>query len=262
MADDVSQPPQSTVDSTALNDIATNGALLNQNLSALTSAVEKLGGIVLPVSNGGTGLSSVATGDLLYGSAPNVYALLSDVATGNALISGGVGAAPSWGKIGLTTHVSGVLPVANGGTNRNSLTSRAVLIGAGTSSVNFASPSTAGQPLLSNGAGSDPSFQAWVDGIGGLFSFPDNLTYKIWLNSPFSGTITSTTTICASGSCTATFKINSTSLGGAANSVSTSEQTVSRSSSNTFAAGDDINITISSNSSCEYMSFMIAFTRP
>jgi hypothetical protein len=39
------------------------------------------------------------------------------VATGTALISGGVGVAPAYGKIGLTTHVTGVLPVANGGTN-------------------------------------------------------------------------------------------------------------------------------------------------
>jgi hypothetical protein len=38
---------------------------------------------------------------------------LSDVATGNALISGGTGTAPAWGKIGLGTHVSGNLPVTN-----------------------------------------------------------------------------------------------------------------------------------------------------
>lgn len=56
---------------------------------------------------------SVATGDLLYGSATDVISALADIATGNALISGGVGVAPSWGKIGLTTHVTGNLPVAN-----------------------------------------------------------------------------------------------------------------------------------------------------
>jgi hypothetical protein len=56
-------------------------------------------------------------GDLLYANTTTTLAKLADVATGNALISGGVGVAPSWGKIGLTTHVSGVLPVANGGTN-------------------------------------------------------------------------------------------------------------------------------------------------
>jgi len=39
-----------------------------------------------------------------------------DAATGNALLSSGVGVAPAYGKVGLTTHVSGTLPVANGGT--------------------------------------------------------------------------------------------------------------------------------------------------
>jgi hypothetical protein len=65
---------------------------------------------------GGTGQTTVTTGDLLYGSASNTWAKLPGVATGNALISGGVGTAFAWGKIGLTTHVSGILPVANGGT--------------------------------------------------------------------------------------------------------------------------------------------------
>jgi hypothetical protein len=32
------------------------------------------------------------------------------------LLSGGVGAAPSYGKVNLTQHISGVLPIANGGT--------------------------------------------------------------------------------------------------------------------------------------------------
>lgn len=61
-------------------------------------------------------LGGVVAGDLLYGSGTDVVAALADIATGNALISGGVATAPSWGKIGLTTHVSGILPTANGGT--------------------------------------------------------------------------------------------------------------------------------------------------
>lgn len=68
------------------------------------------------ISAGGATIPTIATGDLLYGSATNVLSALSDVATGNALISGGVGVAPAWGKIALTTHVSGILPAANGGT--------------------------------------------------------------------------------------------------------------------------------------------------
>jgi len=73
-------------------------------------------GSPLVATSGGTGQSSYAVGDLLFASTTTALSKLAGVATGNALISGGVGAAPSYGKIGLTTHVSGTLPVANGGT--------------------------------------------------------------------------------------------------------------------------------------------------
>jgi len=77
---------------------------------------------VVGVSQGGTGQSTYAVGDILYASAALVLSKLSAVAVGNALISGGVGAAPSWGKIALATHVSGTLPVANGGTGTTTAT--------------------------------------------------------------------------------------------------------------------------------------------
>ena len=60
-----------------------------------------------------TNVAGGAAGSLAYQSAVGTTAFLADVATGNALISGGIGAAPSYGKIGLTTHVTGNLPVAN-----------------------------------------------------------------------------------------------------------------------------------------------------
>lgn len=91
----------------------------------------------IPVANGGTNITSYTTGDLLYASGSTTLAKLADVATGNALISGGVGVAPSWGQIGLTTHVTGTLPVANGGTGATSLTGLAY--GNGTSAFTAAS---------------------------------------------------------------------------------------------------------------------------
>jgi hypothetical protein len=54
--------------------------------------------------------------------------------------------------------LSGVLPVANGGTGDSSLTANAVLLGEGTAPVAFAVPGTAGRFLRDNGAGVDPSF--------------------------------------------------------------------------------------------------------
>jgi hypothetical protein len=71
----------------------------------------------LAAANGGTGLAAYAVGDLIYASATTpTLSRLAGVATGNALISGGINTAPSWGKIGLTTHISGTLGAANGGT--------------------------------------------------------------------------------------------------------------------------------------------------
>ena len=129
------------------------------NLSQLANNLNTAGqldatdGLVnaVPAANGGTGQSVYAVGDVLYASTTTALAKLPDVATGNVLISGGVGAAPSYGKVGLTTHVSGTLPVASGGTGATTLTSNAVLIGAGTSAVTSIAPGTSGNVLTSNG---------------------------------------------------------------------------------------------------------------
>lgn len=93
----------------------------------------------LTAAKGGTGQSSYVIGDILYASGTTALSKLADVATGNVLISGGVGVAPSYGKVGLTTHVSGTLPVANGGTGVTSST------GSG-SVVLSASPALTGTP--------------------------------------------------------------------------------------------------------------------
>lgn len=82
---------------------------LNQNTTGTAANVTG----VVAAANGGTGQSSYAVGDIVYASTTTALSKLADVATGNALISGGVGVAPSYGKIGLTTHVSGNLPVTN-----------------------------------------------------------------------------------------------------------------------------------------------------
>lgn len=73
-------------------------------------------GTAVAADHGGTGLTSFVIGDLVYANTATTLAKLPDVATGNALLSGGIGAAPAWGKVGLTTHVTGILPEANGGT--------------------------------------------------------------------------------------------------------------------------------------------------
>lgn len=119
--------------------------------TATTGAVTVAG--TLGAGYGGTGLNTYVIGDILYSSGTTALSRLADVVTGNALISGGVATAPSWGKIGLTTHVSGTLPIANGGTNATATpTAGAVAYGTG-SAYAFTSAGTVGQVLTSAGAG-------------------------------------------------------------------------------------------------------------
>lgn len=82
---------------------------LNQNTSGTAAGLSA----TLVATSGGTGQSSYAVGDILFASTTTALSKLADIATGSALISGGVGVAPSYGKIGLATHVSGNLPVTN-----------------------------------------------------------------------------------------------------------------------------------------------------
>lgn len=109
----------------------------------------------LPVANGGTNLTSYTAGDLVYASGASALASLADVATGNVLLSGGVGVAPAYGKVGLTTHVSGTLAVANGGTGQTSYTDGQLLIGNSTGNTLAKATLTAGTGItITNGGGS------------------------------------------------------------------------------------------------------------
>ncbi len=111
----------------------------------------------LIATNGGTGLTSYTVGDILVANTTTTLTQLSDISTGNALISGGSGVAPSWGKIGLTTHISGTLGVTNGGTGLNSATTGGMIYASGTNTYSALAIGTTGQILSI--AGGIPS---WV----------------------------------------------------------------------------------------------------
>ena len=110
--------------------IVQSGATVKVSIANLTPGLD-----TITAAKGGTGQTSYAVGDLLYASTTTALSKLADVATGNALISGGVSTAPSYGKIGLTTHVSGTLPTANGGTNLTSFTANGVVYASSSSAL-------------------------------------------------------------------------------------------------------------------------------
>jgi hypothetical protein len=112
----------------------------------------------LIATSGGTGQSSYAVGDILYASTTTALSKLADVATGNAIISGGIGAAPSYGKIALTTHISGTLPVANGGTNITSYTIGDIVYASTTGVLSSLADVATGSAIISGGIGVAPSY--------------------------------------------------------------------------------------------------------
>lgn len=116
------------------------------------------------------------TGDMIYASntaTPATQARLGIGASARMLIvNSGL---PSWQAMSGDATISdsgaitlATVPVAKGGTGSTSLTDTYVMVGNGTSAVTMVNPSTAGYVLTSNGAGSDPSFQAPSSPSGGI----------------------------------------------------------------------------------------------
>lgn len=116
-------------------------------------------------TQGGTGITSYVTGDILFANGTTSLSRLADVANGNVLLSGGISSPPTWGKVGLTTHISGILPVNNGGTNSsNSLNNNRIMVSTG-GSIREASSLSNGQ-LLIGSAGAGPVAATLTAGTG------------------------------------------------------------------------------------------------
>ena len=119
---------------------------------ALTYQASMTLGTALAAASGGTGQSSYAVGDLLYADTTTTLDKLASVAEGSVLRAKGVGTAPAWEQVDLTTDVTGVLPAANGGTGAATLAANNVLLGNGTSAVQEVAPGADGN-VLTAGSG-------------------------------------------------------------------------------------------------------------
>jgi hypothetical protein len=93
----------------------------------------------LPATNGGTGTATVAQGDLLYGSAANVWSKLAKNTTATRYLANtGASNNPNWDQVNLANGVTGTLTVSNGGTGIATLTANRVPYGNGTSAFQSA----------------------------------------------------------------------------------------------------------------------------
>lgn len=121
-------------------------------------------GIVDPlaVNKGGTGVASLTDRAVIVGRGTAAVEFAAPGNAGQTLLSTGASTNPAFGALDLADADArtGTLPVGNGGTNAATLTDRAVIVGRGTATVEFAAPGNAGQVLRSTGASTNPAFGA------------------------------------------------------------------------------------------------------
>lgn len=161
--------------------IKSNGSALSSSSTVASSDISG----VIAIANGGTNSTATPTsGGVGYGTG-SALAYTSAGTSGQFLKSAGT-SAPSFASI-VSSDITGVFPISNGGTNNGSLavTAGGVIYTDGTKLVNVGA-GTSGQFLKSNGA----SAPSWATGGGTYPTSGDVVTYSAILTCSASSSIT------------------------------------------------------------------------
>lgn len=122
------------------------------------------GGLMFASSSGVVASSGALTANavLLGGGAGTAPSALGSLGTTTTVLHGNASGAPSFGAVVLTTDVSGILPVPNGGNGLATIAAHGVMLGEGTSNVAAPIATANAQCFMSapsSYATTDPSFQ-------------------------------------------------------------------------------------------------------
>lgn len=139
----------------------------------LSSAIEG----TLPVTSGGTGVTTLPANQLIVG---NGDAAVSSVTNAAGVLIGSADAAPAFGQVDLTQHVTGVLPTANGGFGTATHTEGAIVVGGAGNALAEVAP--AAGVLKSTGTGAPGygkvSLATDIDGTLGIANGGTGATSK------------------------------------------------------------------------------------
>ncbi len=158
---------------------------VQDNITRLgTITVGTWNGTAIGVTFGGTGLSSIAQGDILYGSATNILtALAKDTNATRYLSNTGTTNNPAWSQINLANGVTGTLPFGNGGTGFSSYTDGQLLIGnTGTGGLSRATLTAGSNITITNGSGTITIAATGSTGYSTVQEEGSNLTQRATLN--------------------------------------------------------------------------------
>lgn len=107
---------------TASSSFATMAGVAASNIASQAISVGTLttgtwNATAIAYNYGGTGLTAIAQGDIIYGSSTSAYSRLTkDTNATRYLSNQGTSNNPSWNQVNLSNGVTSTLPVANGGT--------------------------------------------------------------------------------------------------------------------------------------------------
>lgn len=128
------------LDTYAVGDLlyASGATTLSKLADVAAGSLLRSGGVATaPAWSTATFPAGSAQGDLLYGSAANTWSQLTkDTTATRYLTNTGADNSPAWGAVNLTNGVTGILPLANGGTGvSGALNLRFQALGAGTNAA-------------------------------------------------------------------------------------------------------------------------------
>lgn len=148
-----------TVDSKGRVTAASNGGL------SKTAPLTGTGTIGDPLAI--NGLTGLAQGDLIYGSAADTFSRLAKATIGTQYLGNtGVGNNPAWGQVSLTAGVTGILSLTNGGTGMSTGASAGSVVYSTTpAAMAYSAVGTTGQALISGGTGAPTWFAPTVGSV-------------------------------------------------------------------------------------------------